>query len=126
MELVDKVRNEILSMSRTDCRIREQDLAVKFEVSRTSIRDALKQLQVEKLIDRKRNKGITLHRFSLKEIADIYDLRAVLEGFAGHLVTEKISKTQLIELDIISCSMPIYGRFFFPSLRAQRGNLVVT
>lgn len=98
MELVDKVRNEILSKSLTDERIREQDLGEKFQVSRTSIRDALKQLQVEKLIDRTRNKGITLHRFSLKEIADIYDLRAVLEGFAGRLVTEKISKHQLAEL----------------------------
>ncbi len=98
MELVDKVRDEILSMSLTDCRIREQDLTAKFKVSRTSIRDALKQLQVEKLIDRKRNKGITLHRFSLKEVADIYDLRAVLEGFAGQLVTDKISQEQLVEL----------------------------
>lgn len=98
MELVEKVRNEILSMALTDCRIREQDLTSKFKVSRTLIRDILKQLQVEKLIDRTRNKGITLHRFSLKEIADIYDLRAVLEGFAGRLVTEKITKDQLFEL----------------------------
>ena len=98
MELVDKVRDEILSMALTDCRIREQDLTARFKVSRTSIRDALKQLQVEKLIDRRRNKGITLHRFSLKEIADIYDLRAALEGFAGHLVTDKISQNQLVGL----------------------------
>jgi DNA-binding GntR family transcriptional regulator len=96
--LVDKIRNEILTLAVSDCRIREQDLAKKFEVSRTSVRDVLKQLQVEKLIDRTRNKGITLHRFSLKEIADIYDLRAVLEGFAGRLVTEKITKQMLMKL----------------------------
>lgn len=98
MELVDKVRDEIFSMALTDCQIREQDLTEKFKVSRTSIRDVLKQLQVEKLIDRKRNKGITLHRFSLKEIADIYDLRAALEGFAGNLIIDKISTDELAEL----------------------------
>ena len=96
--LVDKIRNEILALSLEDCQIREQDLVEKFKVSRTSVRDVLKQLQVEKLIDRTRKKGITLHRFSLKEISDIYDLRAVLEGFAGRLVTEKITKPMLIEL----------------------------
>jgi DNA-binding GntR family transcriptional regulator len=98
MELVDKVRDEIFSMTLNDCQIREQDLTAKFKVSRTSIRDVLKQLQVEKLIDRKRNKGISLHHFSLKEIADLYDLRAALEGFAGRLVTDKISAEQLIDL----------------------------
>ena len=98
MELVDKVRDEILSMALTDSQIREKDLTAKFNVSRTSIRDALKQLQVEKLIDRRRNKGITLHRFSLKEIADIYDLRAALEGFAGQVLIDKISMDELAEL----------------------------
>lgn len=98
MELVNKIRDEILSATLAGNRIREQDLTEIFKVSRTSIRDALKQLQVEKLIDRTRNKGITLHRFSLKEIADIYDIRAALEGFAGQSIIDKISVKELTEL----------------------------
>ena len=45
-----------------------------------------------------KNKGITLHQFSLKEIADIYDLRAALEGFAGQTLIDKISVNELAEL----------------------------
>ena len=53
-ELVDRVRDEIFTMALAGRRIREQDLTAKFKVSRTSIRDVLKQLQVEKLIDRRK------------------------------------------------------------------------
>jgi DNA-binding GntR family transcriptional regulator len=98
MELVDQVRAEILSMPNADSSIRELDLCKKFNVSRTSIRDVLKQLEVEKLIERRKNKGTSLRRFSLKEIADTYDLRAVLEGFAGNLAAQKITAEELVEL----------------------------
>jgi DNA-binding GntR family transcriptional regulator len=83
MELVDKVRQEILSMPDEESRIREQDLVEKFGVSRTPIRDALKQLELEQLIERRKNRGITLRRHSPKEVSDLYNIRAALEGLAG-------------------------------------------
>jgi DNA-binding GntR family transcriptional regulator len=110
MELVDLVRQEILSLPDGTARIREKDLVEKIGVSRTPIRDALKQLELEQLIDRRKNRGITLRRHSPKEIADLYNIRSVLEGLAGreaaHFATtedcdklEEISRRYSLETD---------------------------
>ena len=93
------IRTEILSMPDGNCSIKEHDLTRKFGISRTLVRESLKQLEAEKLIDRRRNRGTTVRKFTIKEIADTYDLRAVLEGFAGHQAANKITTGQLAELE---------------------------
>ena len=70
MCLADRIRDELLAMPSADSTIREQDLVKKFGVSRTSVREALKQLEAENIIERRRNRGTQLRRFSIKEISD--------------------------------------------------------
>jgi DNA-binding GntR family transcriptional regulator len=101
MELVDLVRQEILSLPDEQSRIREQDLVEKFGVSRTPIRDALKQLEIEQLIDRRKNRGITLRKHTPKEIADLYNIRAALEGLAGREAAQFATKEDCDQLDEI-------------------------
>lgn len=108
MELVQLIRDEILSLPGPEARIRESDLMEKYAVSRSSVREALKQLEVEKLIVRTRNRGTTLRRFSLKEISDIYDLRAGLEGLAAGFAARHISRENAERLRALAkrCDTP--------------------
>lgn len=61
----------------------EQSLAERFGVSRTPVREVLTQLENDGAIERKQRKGIVLRRASPKELVELYELRAVLEGYAA-------------------------------------------
>ena len=76
----------------------EQELANHFGVSRTPIRDALKELEKEGIVERKQRRGVYLKQPSVKEIAEIYDLRSILEGFAARLTAKNATKKDIKEL----------------------------
>ncbi len=59
--------------------IRQEALAEDYDVSRMPVREALKQLDAEGLVRLTNNRGARVTRHSLAEIAEIFDLRALLE-----------------------------------------------
>lgn len=59
--------------------IRQEALAADYDVSRMPIRDALKQLESEGLVQLTNNRGATVTQHSAEEIAEIFDLRTLLE-----------------------------------------------
>jgi DNA-binding GntR family transcriptional regulator len=76
----------------------EKFLSSKFDTSRTPIRDALKTLESDDIIERKKKKGVYLKRPSPKVIAELYDLRTVLEGFAIRNAVENAGEEHLAKL----------------------------
>ncbi|MCJ9728665.1 GntR family transcriptional regulator [Bradyrhizobium sp. PRIMUS42] len=64
-------------------RLVERELCELTGVGRTSIREALRQLEAEGLITSVPHRGPVVSTISREEAAQLYDLRAVLEGFAG-------------------------------------------
>ena len=72
--------------------ITEQKLADHFGVSRTPVRDALKVLEDAGLVERRQRRGVYLNPVSIREIVEIFDVRAVLEGFAGRLAVVNFKK----------------------------------
>lgn len=61
-----------------------------FGIGRTPIREALRQLQMEGLIDVLPNKGAFVSKISMEDIKQIYDIVAILEGFATEIATKNI------------------------------------
>ncbi len=59
--------------------IRQEALAEEYDVSRMPVREALKQLDAEGLVHLANNRGATVTEHSLGEIAEIFDLRTLLE-----------------------------------------------
>ena len=98
MNLTEHLRGYLMTALVPGGHLTETELAAHFHVCRASVREALKALEGEGLIDRCRSRGISLHQFSLRDINEIYDLRAVLEGFACSRACQIITSRQLDEL----------------------------
>lgn len=64
-------------------RLTEEALAEEFNVSRTPIREAIKQLETEGLVIPYRRRGVIVREFSVKDIREIYNLRALLESYGA-------------------------------------------
>jgi len=80
-------------------RLVEGNLAKRFKVSRTPIREALNQLEKEGFIRITPNAGAEVVTLSLKDIADIYDIVIVFEGLANRLATDKLTNEQINKLE---------------------------
>ena len=67
-------------------RLTESFFADRLGISKSPVREALNALQNEGLLRIEPRKGIYVHRFSAKEITDLYELREALEVFATQTV----------------------------------------
>lgn len=86
----------------------ELKLAEEMGVSRTPIREAIRQLELEGLVSCIPNKGVIVEGVSKKDIEDIYAIRESLEGLAARWAIERISDEQLKELEDICELMEFY------------------
>ncbi|WP_447555365.1 GntR family transcriptional regulator [Vreelandella sp. EE22] len=76
-------------------RISERELCETFGVSRTPLREALKVLAAEGLIELLPNRGARVVRLTFKKVKDTYDLMAALEGLSGELACQHISSDEI-------------------------------
>lgn len=76
-------------------RLTERELTVSLGVSRTLVREALRQLESEGLISVIPNRGPIVRELSADEIEDLYAIRAVLEGLAARRFAEKADDESL-------------------------------
>lgn len=79
-------------------RLRQQTLAAEFDVSRTPVREALRKLQANGLVELKPHRGAVVRGPTVREIREAYEVRGELEGFAAELAAERIQEHQLATL----------------------------
>lgn len=79
-------------------KLSEQQLATKMNTSRTPIREALRQLQMEGYVTVASNRGAYVSKLPPEEIEDIYNVIGLLEGYAGELAAKKINAIGLRKL----------------------------
>ena len=78
--------------------LRERELSEFLDVSRTPIREALKQLVQEGVLESS-TRGIRVREYSLQEAIDIYEVREMLEARAVRLVAEKSEANSIVQLE---------------------------
>ena len=79
--------------------LREATIGKELGVSRTPVREALRQLELEGLVTIVPNKGAYVTGISQKDIWDIYQMRQYLEGMCARWAAEYITEDQLEELE---------------------------
>lgn len=100
-ELVyEQLRHRILTGDfKPGTRMMEVELAQELGVSRTPIREAIRQLEKEGLITIEPRKGAYVSDVSINDLLDILEVRQDLEGLAASLAANRVTKTQLKELE---------------------------
>jgi DNA-binding GntR family transcriptional regulator len=83
----------------------EADLAASFDVSRTPIREALHRLSSEGLVTFEPNRGARVAGWSDAELAEIFELRALLESYGARLAAMRVTPAQLEELGQLAKKM---------------------
>ena len=95
-----KLREDILSgRYREHEELKEVAIGEELGVSRTPVREAFRQLELEGLIQIVPNRGAYVTGITAKDVKDIYMIRSLLEGLCARLATEKITKEQLEEME---------------------------
>jgi DNA-binding GntR family transcriptional regulator len=79
-------------------RLTEEHLAETLGASRTPVREALYKLETEGLIRPLETRGFIVSGDSKEEMEELFELRAVLEGYALRIISERITKENLQQL----------------------------
>lgn len=79
----------------------ESGLGAALGVSRTPVREALRQLELEGLVELVPNKGAFVTGISNKDIQDIYEIRSRLEGLCARWAAKNVTQEQLDEMEEI-------------------------
>ena len=95
-----KIRDDILSGKYKEHEeLKEVAIGEELGVSRTPVREAFRQLELEGLIQIIPNKGAYVTGITVKDVKDIYMIRSRLEGLCARWATEKITIEQLEEME---------------------------
>ncbi|MDX2938550.1 GntR family transcriptional regulator [Streptomyces ipomoeae] len=98
-KVVDALRQAILDGAlQPGRRLTERELTELTGVSRTSVREALRRLQAEGLVEESPSRGLRVSIPTAEEIEQIYEIRAELEPLAVRLFVERATQEEVDEL----------------------------
>ena len=100
-QVEDRLRSAILSGHfEASQRLVERELCELFGVGRTSVREALRQLEAEGLVTTVPHKGPTVSKVDYEDAEQIYAVRALLEGYAGEEFARHGSSEEMERLSL--------------------------
>ena len=101
-----RIRGDIVSgQLRGGLRLGETELAERYGLSRTPIRESLRRLQSEGLVDVQPHRGATVVDWQSLDVSAIYDLRALVEGFIARQAATRIAAEEIDRLSLLCDQM---------------------
>ena len=129
--IFERIRGDILScVLQPGSEIHEQDLAQRYQVSKSPIRDALLRLREQCLVEVQPRKGYRVRPISVADALELYAMRELYERACAMGAIDGASDVQLAELDTFrappqSSRLPdwiAYNRRFHSAIAALCGN----
>ena len=107
-EVLSRLRDYIVEGNLPDgARVPERELCEMFGISRTPLREALKVLASEGLLELLPNRGARVRALSERDLIEFFDVMGGLEALAGRLACETISEAEIGEIERLHYEM--YG-----------------
>src|SRR5579864_6812492 len=107
-EILSRLRDHIVEGNIPDGgRVPERQLCEMLGISRTPLREALKVLAAEGLIELLPNRGARVRQLSERDLSELFDVMGGLEALAGRLACESISEAEIAEIERLHYEM--YG-----------------
>ena len=103
-------------------RLTETDLAARFGVSRTPVRQAIARLEAEGLLTHAPRRGLTVTRPDHAQVVELYVMREILEGAAARLAAQHATETELAAMAELIAAEPAA---FTDALRSAAFEFVV-
>lgn len=98
-QIAERLREDILSGTVPGGRrLSQEALAEQFRVSRVPVRDALRQLRAEGLIEGDGRSGMTVAELSPLDLEELYDMRIALEPVVARLATPRMRSSDVAEM----------------------------
>lgn len=135
IDVYERIRGEILSCAlRPGTQLQEKDLAEKYGVSKSPIRDALLRLQEQHLIEVLPRKGYRVTPISMTAISEMYEMRSILECSCVRRLIDHATDAELAALDALAAAPQDsgvaawiqYNRNFHLALARASGNSRLT
>ncbi len=90
--LIEQIKNEIFSgLLKPGDQLEEAELSKRFGVSRTPIREAIRSMVDGGFLETRPRKGAVVRVLSAKELNDLFEVAAELEGMAARLASESLT-----------------------------------
>ena len=86
-------------------KLNERELALQLNVSRTPLREAIKMLAAEGLVELLPNRGAVAVSLSEQDVRNTFEVMAGLEGMSGELAAQRITDEQLTEIQALHFEM---------------------
>lgn len=107
----ESIREDILGgRYQQNTELKEAAIGAELGVSRTPVREALRQLELEGLVKIIPNRGAYVNMITSKDVKDIYVIRAMLEGLCARWATEEITQEQLDGMEETLCLTEYHTR----------------
>ena len=101
--ILENIRDAIVSGNlKAGSRVSEPELAERYGISRTPIREAFRQLESEGYLTVIPRRGAVVSELSPKDVEDFYAIKSILEGYAARRACENMSAKNLERLQTIN------------------------
>jgi len=102
-KILENIRDAILKGElKPGERVSEPDIAERYGISRTPIREAFRQLESEGYLTVIPRKGAVVAKHTQKDIEEFYSIKSVLEGYAANLAAVKMTPKDVDKLEAIN------------------------
>jgi DNA-binding GntR family transcriptional regulator len=101
--ILETIRDAIISGAlKPGEKVAEPELAERFGISRTPIREAFRQLESEGYLTVIPRKGAVVVSFSQRDVEEFYAIKSILEGYAARRACDKLSDREIVKLETIN------------------------